>query len=118
MTTQRTTTKAALRMASSFLPELLEEHLDPAVAASVAKSLIRKAPFIQYLPQKDEIVLHLSLDSAGEVEPGEVEAEIPGQTAIDDPPSINVTPTSGLRSTNDGGEMGHGGEDLSAGELR
>lgn len=83
MSTERTTTKTAARMAKAFLPEFLETPLDPAIAAAVAGYIQRNAVHIGYLPQKNELVITFNLEDDGEGE--NAQAEIPGQTAIDDP---------------------------------
>lgn len=83
MSTERTTTKTAARMAKAFLPEFLETPLDPAIAAAVAGYIQRNAVHIGYLPQKKELTVTFNLEDDFEGE--NVQAEIPGQTAIDDP---------------------------------
>lgn len=81
MSTERTTTKTAARMAKAFLPEFLETPLDPAIAAAVAGYIQRNAVHIGYLPQKNELVITFNLEDDGEGEPA---AQVPGQRSLED----------------------------------
>lgn len=78
MSTEKTTSPKAARMAKSYLSELFE-GFDGGEA--IKGHVIKTAHHMEYLPQKDHLVVFFDLSVVEEVP---VTTEVPGQLSLDD----------------------------------